>query len=739
MFDVGSEIDGQFVVTERHEGGMGVVLVAVDRITQHRYAIKTLKPELLDRPGALERFRQEARAWLAVGTHPNLVAAAIYREIEGVPLLFIEYVDGPSLAELLRQEKHLFLPQAVQFAIQVARGMAYLHSVTAPTGERGIVHRDLKPANVLITRRCVAKVTDFGLAKLAGDIAELAEGRRGMGTLYYMPPEQLLDAASADQRSDIYSFGAMLYALIAGRPPLRAATAEAMAQAIVHQQPPPLKEQAQGVPDELNELVMACLAKRRQDRPESFEEIYSNLRQIWSRHGSAMLSARHATCAHCGYRTARRWETCPVCMNPMARAEEKPRVDEARRAQLLQRAREHAEAGRLDHAVAVLRQAASLFPGDAEITEMLDSLALKAAQRRGRAARRAAAADWPMECGGPSRAGIAAEEISPPLAHDWQVQIADWIVAAPAVARGVVVAGGHVDEPGRHGRLCAVRLASGEIIWEVVSPHEFVASPAIAGGRIVVAASGTRAVAVALASGQVMWEADVGATVFTPILVTGSLALLGTEAGTFHALDVSSGREVWQFRARGPILAGACTDAGSAYVPSLDNRLYALDLGSGKPMWEFATGGEIHAMPSASGGAVYVGSSDERLYCIDAASGKRRWDLQVGAEIHSAPAVAETAVVVGTRGRTVVAADPQTGRLRWRFQTGDWVDSSPAISGRIVFFGSHDGHLYAVERESGVLLWRVEVGAEIPAGVAISGGRIILPCRDGYIRCLKAR
>ncbi|MBC7289273.1 MAG: serine/threonine protein kinase, partial [Armatimonadetes bacterium] len=211
MFQVGDKIDGQYLVLERHEGGMGVVLVVVDQITQHKFAVKTLRPELMDHPEALERFRQEARTWLGLGWHPHLVHAAIYRESGGVPLLFLEYVDGVSLADLLAHERGLWPPQALDYALQVCDGMKYLHSAVTPQGERGVIHRDLKPGNVLINRRGEAKVTDFGLAKIHGDIAGLAERRRGLGTLSYMPPEQVLDAASADRRSDIYSFGAMLY------------------------------------------------------------------------------------------------------------------------------------------------------------------------------------------------------------------------------------------------------------------------------------------------------------------------------------------------------------------------------------------------------------------------------------------------------------------------------------------------------------------------------------------------
>ncbi|MCD6359700.1 MAG: serine/threonine protein kinase, partial [Armatimonadetes bacterium] len=182
-----------------------MVYIVLDDFSQKRFAVKTLKEEMLDDRTAIDRFAQEARTWMNLGRHDHIVEAIIYREIQGQPFLFLEYVEGVSLGELMDAEETLFPPQLLDYALQVCAGMQYVHNAPVGPGESGVIHRDLKPANILINRHSQVKITDFGLAKVYGVSSRLTDAGMGLGTYVYMPPEQFLDAASADKTSDVYS------------------------------------------------------------------------------------------------------------------------------------------------------------------------------------------------------------------------------------------------------------------------------------------------------------------------------------------------------------------------------------------------------------------------------------------------------------------------------------------------------------------------------------------------------
>jgi outer membrane protein assembly factor BamB/tRNA A-37 threonylcarbamoyl transferase component Bud32 len=744
MYEVGDRIDGQFVVLERHEGGIGVVFVVLDELTQHKYAVKTLRPEFISNPAALDRFRQEARTWLSVGHHPNLVYAVIYRETNDLPLLFIEYVDGVSLRQLLQRERVLYLPQALDYACQVCEALEYLHSVQTPTGEHGIIHRDLKPANVLISRSGRAKVTDFGLAKVHGHISSQAEGRRGLGTYFYMPPEQVLDAASADQRSDIYSFGAMLYHLITGHPPVVGQDAGSVIGAILHRPPPPPKSLNRLVPEALNDCVLRCLAKKRDERPSSIACIREELAGLQGAVAEAVAHLRVWRCTDCGYRTVRRHDACPVCARELSTGEEAP-VEEVAPSvatteaaeQLLARALEQRSAGRIDQALLLLRQAAALAPDNTEVLRTLDETALMAARQKSRDAHRSY--NWPMEGGNAHRVSYTPEVVAPPLRLMWVRQVAEWIAAPVVIANGVIFAGGYVDEPGRYGRFCALQASDGKQLWELRATKEFVAAACISQGRIGYVPTGPRLVAFDVASGRPLWEVNLQAEIFASPLVVQNLVLVACSSGDLVAFGATTGQQVWSFSAKGPLLAAPALGRDMVFVGSADQHAYAIDLMTGKKVWEYATGGEIQAPVTYFRDSVLVPSLDHRLHCVRAVDGRRSWEFEADGEVHTSPAVWDTTVVIGTRGKCVFGIACDSGQRKWRFLAGDWVDSSPSLSGRTVYFGSHDGFFYALERESGVLLWRQELGCEISTGPAISAGMVAVAGRDGKVYCFRVR
>jgi serine/threonine protein kinase len=232
-------------------GGMATVYRARDRVLGRDVAVKVLAHGYASDTSFVERFRREARAAAGLN-HPNVVTVYDHGADDGSRYIVMEHVDGRTLAEVLAQEGTLAPERAAAITAGVARALDAAH-------RRDLVHRDVKPANILLTRDDRAKVADFGIARAAADAALTATGTV-IGTATYIAPEQAA-GRSVDHRSDIYSLGCVLYEMLAGRPPFTADTDLALASRHVRDDPAPPSSIRDGIPPELERVVMTALAK----------------------------------------------------------------------------------------------------------------------------------------------------------------------------------------------------------------------------------------------------------------------------------------------------------------------------------------------------------------------------------------------------------------------------------------------------------------------------------------------
>src|SRR4051794_39886504 len=231
-------------------GGMGVVYKAEDAKLHRTVALKFLIPELTRNPAAKERFLHEARAASALD-HPNICTIfEVDETLEGQLYLAMAFYDGETLEERIFRGP-LAPAEAIGIAVQVARGLARAH-------ESGIIHRDIKPANIIITARGEAKIVDFGLAKLAGQVG-LTRNGASMGTPTYMSPEQA-DGKQVDPRTDIWSLGVVLYEMVTGKKPFVGDHPQAIIQALLEAEPEPPRQIVPDLPAALERVIAGCLA-----------------------------------------------------------------------------------------------------------------------------------------------------------------------------------------------------------------------------------------------------------------------------------------------------------------------------------------------------------------------------------------------------------------------------------------------------------------------------------------------
>jgi eukaryotic-like serine/threonine-protein kinase len=244
-------------------GGMAVVYLARDGELGRPVAVKVLAENLADDPELRERFVREARLAARL-SHPNVVRVYDAGEEAGRPYIVMECVEGESLAETARREGRLDPARVVELALQACAGLEHAHRA-------GLIHRDVKPANLLVTHDGTLKIADFGIAHAVGGTRVTAVGTV-LGTAAYLSPEQAF-GEQVTPASDLYSLGACLYELLAGRPPYGHETLGELFSAREAGPPPPLE----GVPRELAAAVMSCLERDPADRPGSAAELARSL------------------------------------------------------------------------------------------------------------------------------------------------------------------------------------------------------------------------------------------------------------------------------------------------------------------------------------------------------------------------------------------------------------------------------------------------------------------------------
>jgi serine/threonine protein kinase len=263
---IGRTISHYRILEKLGEGGMGVVYKAEDTKLNRFVALKFLPPRVSD-DEATQRFVNEAHAVSALD-HPNICAIhEIDQTADGQMFIVMPCYEGASLEAMLRRGP-LDIEKALRIASQTARGLAKAH-------ERGIVHRDVKPGNILVTADGLAKIVDFGLAKLVTQ-TRLTRLGTTLGTVKYMSPEQA-QGQEVDERSDIWSLGAVLYEMAAGRPPFRGEHEQAIIYSILHDAPEAVERLLPTAPKGLDRIVSKALAKDPAQRYQRMSEMADDL------------------------------------------------------------------------------------------------------------------------------------------------------------------------------------------------------------------------------------------------------------------------------------------------------------------------------------------------------------------------------------------------------------------------------------------------------------------------------
>ncbi|TET38627.1 MAG: serine/threonine protein kinase, partial [Planctomycetota bacterium] len=265
-------IAGYEILSKLGQGGMGAVYKARQKSMERIVALKILPPKFARSPAFIDRFVREARA-VAKLNHENIIAGIDVGESNGLYYFAMEYADGKTVYERIRESGAIGEDEAIDIVLQIARALEHAH-------RNDLVHRDVKPQNIIVTKKEVAKLCDLGLAKTEDSEASVTQRGVSVGTPHYISPEQAKGEVDVDIRSDIYSLGASFYHMVVGQVPFVGSSPMVVMTKHLTETPPYPRSKNADVSKDVSDFIMRMMAKDKEDRYQTPTKLISDLMRL---------------------------------------------------------------------------------------------------------------------------------------------------------------------------------------------------------------------------------------------------------------------------------------------------------------------------------------------------------------------------------------------------------------------------------------------------------------------------
>jgi outer membrane protein assembly factor BamB/predicted Ser/Thr protein kinase len=606
-------------------GGMGTVYQARDlnfSDVKRLVAIKEMQTNTSDpvmRASMLRTFRREANI-LALLSHPAIPRIHDIFEIQDRAYLVMEYINGSDLELLMSKTKELPLEKVIEWAIDLAEVLDYLHNQRPDP----IIFRDMKPSNVMIDSLGKVRLIDFGIARtFVKDVKGTMIGTEG-----YSAPEQY--KGQANPQSDIYALGATLHHVLTRKDPRVEGPPFTF-----HERPIP--DYNPKVPMDFVRVIEKALAYNVSERYGTCAEMKAELEKVRMRMmGVSMTSNGTASPASAGSSVLTASGT--GFFDTEGTGSIQPRwtfrtEDEIRGTPTT--IRDLALVGSYDSNLWAIK----LESGE---------LAWKFPTHGGIASSPAADEQTRLVVFGSEDYSIYAVD-SRTGRVSWQTATKDKVRSTPRIAHNVAFIGSD------DCRVYALNMANGRQMWTFEMPAPVRSRPFVTNELIIVGCESGEVTAITLSGARKWGYRTKKAVIAAPLVDDEGNCYIGSTDGFMYALDVNNGFNAWRFRTTGPIYSSPVVANGFLYFGSADRNLYCINSQNAREQWKFQAQQPIIGSPLVHKGAVYVGSTDETLYCLDAATGKERWNFKTGGPITSTPTVANDLLLVSSMDHCLYA------------------------------------------------------------------------------------
>ncbi|MDX2005753.1 MAG: serine/threonine-protein kinase [Meiothermus sp.] len=585
------------------EGGMAEVWRATDERMERAVAVKLLHSYI--HPNERKRFFQEVKA-LSKLSHPGVVQVYDLGEEEGRTYFVMELVEGGTYDRIGPFEDGMEGLTSLDAALNVMDALAHLHS-------RGVIHRDLTPRNILVTPAGAPKVMDFGLAYLMQESRHFTRTGITVGTPEYMAPEQARGQPLTPQ-ADLYSFGAVLYKTLTGRPLFEGENDQSVLYQHVYEPPKPPLEHNPAIPADLSSLMLSMLEKQPTDRPASAAAAHAVLEETLRQYRETLSATPRAGASRTGH-----YPTGP------ARAE---RLELHGSSEL---------AGEVAWPGELVAREGHIWVGAGQGIARLD-----------------------LMDGSVYRHRMGDEVSAPPVVTAERIYVAAWdgrlnalslagrplisfptkaeITAAPLVGELIYLAG-------RDGYLYALE-PSGTLRWGFQAGGELSAPPTLYRGLLFAGSENGWLYALDPHSGQLRYKVEAGA-VHSAIPARGGLLFIPTWNGEIHAFDPLTREVRWSYDLEGELWGSPAVDARNVYAASWAGKLYALDIETGDERWALEVG-KVTAALSLAHGIVYVTTEGGQVLAVEAETGRLLFEASGLGPIQAPPLPYRGALYVAT-------------------------------------------------------------------------------------------
>ena len=324
---------------------------------------------------------------------------------------------------------------------------------------------------------------------------------------------------------------------------------------------------------------------------------------------------------------------------------------------------------------------------------------------------------WPVYGAGPRRTQAqTAIRIRPPFRFVWSKRLG--FLEFPAV-----VSDGVAYVSNLSGRVRALSMRNGHVLWSRRTGGKMAASPAIVGRDVIAHGMDGRVWVLDRETGRVRWTFRVRSPIESSPVVLGGVDYFGTWSGRVYALDLERRRLRWAFRAGYKITSSVASARGRLFVGDYGGRVWALSRG-GRVVWHGSVGGRVYGTPAVAGGRLFVPSSTGRSLTAFSVRGRRLWTVRTGAYVYSSPAVWGGRVYFGSHNGVLYSASMRNGRILWRFHSGRPISGAPTVVARVVYFGNTGRRLYGLDARTGRRLLKFRDGNYVP--VSGNGGKLLL-------------